>query len=100
MTQNGKRPAPVEQPHARASAPGPVPQPLVLTAQQMFQYRQVSLAAAVSAYKDAPVAKITHAAGVFLGWMLHSQPIMEIPPAFEHGKLDDSGKPLPPTDSI
>ena len=74
----------------------PAPQQTVLTPAQMFSYRQAALAAAVTGYKDAPLAKITHAAGVFLGWMLHGQPIMEIPPAFEHGKLYDSGKPLPP----
>ena len=74
-------------------------EPVALTGNQMVQIRQLALAAAIQYSKDtkAPLAKTMHVAGAFLGWLLHSQPIMEIPPAFEQGKLDDQGNPLEPT---
>ena len=76
-------------------------EPVTLTGNQMVNIRQLALAAAVNYAKGtgagAPLAKTLHVAGIFLGWLLHSQPIMEIPPAFEQGKLDDQGNPLEPT---
>ena len=77
--------------------------PVQLSGTQMVQIRQLALAAAIQYSKEkdtsAPLAKTLHVAGVFLGWLLHSQPIMEIPPAFEQGKLDEAGQPLPPDHS-
>ena len=84
---------------AREQVAGEAAAPVQLSGTQMVQIRQLALAAAIQYSKDtgAPLAKTLHVAGVFLGWLLHSQPIMEIPPAFEQGKLDEAGHPLPPT---
>ena len=86
---------------AREQVAGEAAAPVQLSGTQMVQIRQLALAAAIQYSKDTyaatPLAKTLHVAGVFLGWLLHSQPIMEIPPAFEQGKLDEAGQPLPPT---